>query len=182
MFLLVLHVYLLHLIIPIVDGEIYKLCAIRDVGLCGKRLSAEIHLNHNIEKFSFTSQRTNSVFIIKIKHLILCERRDPFFVIRIPRSTWRHYKGKIRKFLMLQPVLLIFTTDLWTVKRRTFFILPVYVLNMHISELFYITKSKRGEKGLIQLACGFFNSRWPIYVPICLNVNNCALWFLCIAE
>jgi hypothetical protein len=77
MFPLVLHIYLLHLIILIVDGEIYNLCVIRDVDLCGKRLSAEMHLNHTIEKFSFTSQRTNSVFIMKIKHLILCGRRAP---------------------------------------------------------------------------------------------------------
>ena len=78
MFPLVLHVYLLLLIILIIDGEIYKLCVIRDVGLCGKGLSAEIHLNHSVEKFSFTSRRTNSVFILKIKHLILCGRRSPF--------------------------------------------------------------------------------------------------------
>lgn len=78
MFSLVLHVYLHHLIILIVGVEIYKLCAIRDVVLCGKGLSVEIHLNHTIEKFSFTSQRTYSVFIIKIKHLTLCGRRFPF--------------------------------------------------------------------------------------------------------
>jgi hypothetical protein len=75
MFHLVLRVYLLHLIILTVGGEICKLCAIRDVG---KGLSAEIRLNHTIEKFSFTLQRTNSVSIIKIKHLILCGRRAPF--------------------------------------------------------------------------------------------------------
>jgi hypothetical protein len=75
MFPLMLHVYLLHLIILIVDSEIYKLC---DLGLCGKGLSAEIHLNDAIEKYSFISQKTYSVFIIKIKHLILCGRRAPF--------------------------------------------------------------------------------------------------------
>jgi len=69
MFPLLLHVYLLRLIILIVDCEIYKLC---DLGLCGKGLSAEIHLNHTIKECSFTSQRTNSIFITKIKHLILC--------------------------------------------------------------------------------------------------------------
>lgn len=47
----------------------------------------------------------------------------------------------------------IFTADLWTVKSRMFLILPVYLLNMRISELFSITKCKHGEEGLIQLAC-----------------------------
>jgi hypothetical protein len=40
MFPFLLHVYFLHLIILIVDGEIYKLFAIRDVGTYGKELSA----------------------------------------------------------------------------------------------------------------------------------------------
>jgi hypothetical protein len=56
MFPLVLRVCLLRLIL-IGNGEIYKLCFIRDVDLCRKGLSAKIYQNHTTEKFACTLQR-----------------------------------------------------------------------------------------------------------------------------